>query len=660
MHPREIDAAPGRRAAGPPRRWTGWSATASARSCGSTVRPGLSAGRVQSVALRLVVRPRAREIDAFAARGVLDDPRRVLDAGAPRCSPPSSARGARRRPAGRRGRPRPRRRCARGRALPRRRRRAAREAPPPPPPFVTSTLQQEAFRRLRFPAKKTMRVAQRLYEGVELSGRGRSRSSPTCARTRFASRPGRRGGPGARRSRARPGVRARGAERLPLLVLGAGEAHEAIRPADLARPPASLRGLLPKDELALYTLVFERFVGRRWRRRSTTRRSSTSRRGRRTRRTRRHPRTVFGRRAPSCASGGSSPRPASDPDEVAADAADAAGSTVAGDAAAARRRAASEADRPVALPPLVPGQPLALVRTLGEQRFTEPPPRFTEASFVKELEQRGIGRPSTYATILATLDARDYVTREKGRLAPTPLGFTVTDLLVARFPELLSVRYTASLEDVLDAIEAGRDAPRRAGTFWRAFAPALAAAGARRLEGGAARTRRPAPRAAAAAAEGSDRRRERPRRPRPGAPGRAPASVDPELGTCPDCGGALARRAGRYGTFVACSRYPTCRYVQKKKAAAGTGVRCPACQEGELVEREAADAKGRRFHGCSRYPQCRFTETHRPVAESCPACGRWYLPRARDEDGRPRGLLRQRGVHVPPRGLSRVKAILGR
>jgi DNA topoisomerase-1 len=364
----------------------------------------------------------------------------------------------------------------------------------------------------------------------------------------------------------------------------AQEAHEAIRPTDLSRTPSSLRGSLTKDELALYTLVFERFVASQMAaavydetvvdieaRLKDAPQSAPAAHGLRARGSRL-------RFAGFLAAAG---------EEEVEEA----------PAATASRRGDAGAEPPVALPPLETGQPLALVRVEAEQRFTEPPPRFSEASLVRELEKRGIGRPSTFASILATLDARDYVTKEKGRLVPTPLGFTVTDLLVGRFPELLSVSYTASLEDVLDAIEAGRET--RLGAlvaFWRRFERALAATG-------------PRPGTAAGAS------------PRDHA--RGPTPVDPELGTCPSCGGALARRPGRYGPFVGCSRYPACRYVQKAKTAPGTGVRCPHCHEGERVAREAA--AGRRFFGCSRYPACHFTETHRPVAESCPACGRAYL-----------------------------------
>ncbi len=550
------------------------------------VRPGLSAGRVQSVALRLVCdRERARAAFRPEERWAI---RVHLDAGAPPVFPATlvrigeaeaDVRDAKAAAAAQAALASSRYRVA---AVDRRERRR-----PAPPPFVTATLQQEAFRRLRFPVKKTMQVAQRLYEGVELPGAGPV-GLVTYMRTDSV-----RVSSDAIAAVRELVARVHGPDYLPPSANAfrsasqAQEAHEAIRPTDLGRTPASLRGLLPRDELALYTLVFDRFVASQM------------------------AAAVYDETQVDVEA-----RPAgADERGLAAHGLRARGSILRfrgflaahddeADAAPGKAAAAGTEGAPTPLPPLVPGQPLAFVKVEGEQRFTEPPPRFTEASLVKELERLGIGRPSTYASILATLDARDYVAKEKGRLAPTPLGFTVTDLLVARFPELLSVRYTAALESVLDAIEEGRETRLAALVgFWQRFAPALAAAGGRPDE--------PGPPAAG------------PREPRGPRPRREPPAVDPSLGPCPTCGAGLALRPGRYGPFVGCSRYPACRHV-RKKAAAGTGVRCPACHEGELVAREAAE-KGRRFYGCSRYPQCRFTETHRPRAESCPACGRAYL-----------------------------------
>jgi DNA topoisomerase-1 len=537
------------------------------------VRPGLSAGRVQSVALRLVC-DRERQRDAFRPEEHWAI-RVHLDAGPPPVFPAALVRvGAREadvRDAALAAALRGALEASRYRVAGVERRERRRAAPPP---FVTSTLQQEAFRRLRLPVKKTMQLAQRLYEGIELPGAGPV-GLVTYMRTDSV-----RVSPEAIAAVRDHVAQVHGAPYLPPAAnvfrsaAQAQEAHEAIRPTDIARTPASLRGLVPRDELALYTLVFDRFVASQM------------------------APAVYDETIVEIEAR------AADADEraPAAHTLRAKGAVLRfrgflaalGDVAEEAPGGASETP-PTDLPPLAPGRPLSLVRVDTEQRFTEPPPRFTEATLVKELERLGVGRPSTYASILATLDAREYVSKEKGRLAPTRLGLTVTDLLVERFPELLSVRYTAALESVLDAIEAGRDTRLAALlTFWQRFERALGAASADRLA--------------------------RPPDARP--PGEA-AAVDPALGPCPECGAGLVRRPGRYGPLVGCCRYPACRYVLRKHAV-GTGVRCPACHEGEVVARESAKG-GRRFYGCRRYPACRFTATHRPLAESCPECGRSHL-----------------------------------
>jgi DNA topoisomerase-1 len=266
------------------------------------------------------------------------------------------------------------------------------------------------------------------------------------------------------------------------------------------------------------------------------------------------------------------------------------------------------------LPPLERGEELERVKVDTEQRFTEPPSRFSEASLVKELERNGIGRPSTYAAILETLASRDYVERHEGRLRPTRLGFVVADLLIAKFPDLMDVSYTASMEEGLDGIEEGRESLLDVLTrFWRRLERELEAAGRR------ASSTAPGP---AAAMEHSRNAEE-------AVPAR---EAEAALGACPRCASPLTRRQGRYGPFVGCSRYPACRHVQKKEATR-VGLVCPACHQGEAVEREGP--QGRRFYGCSRYPACRFTSHHRPVPESCPECGRPYLlVRDTKRDGR--------------------------
>ena len=466
----------------------------------------------------------------------------------------------------------------------------------PAPPFTTSTLQQEAFRKLRFGVKKTMQIAQRLYEGSELGDEGAvglityMRTDSTRVAPEAASAAGayveRVFGPAYRPPTPNVFASSRGAQ----------EAHEAIRPSDLARTPEALRALLGRDELALYTLVFERFVASQM--------ASAVYHDTHVEIEARPPETAGGTAVCRLRARGGVLRfrgflalyEESAADDAAPRAGGSSGSPAAG-------RPGAEASGP--LPPLRGGQQLTLAKVDSQQRFTEPEARFSEAGLVKELERCGIGRPSTYASILATLLDRHYVTRTKARLQPTPLGFAATDLLVERFPELMSVGYTAAMEQDLDAIEEGR--ATLLGTlrdFWARFSGAL----------DAARGEHAAPAAAPAhSLEGSA-----------------------ALGDCPACASPLVRRQGRYGPFVGCSRYPRCRHVQQRagradvqsEIEAGTavgadaapvaGLSCPRCHEGRVVERRSGD---RAFFGCSRFPGCRFTSSRRPLAESCPECG---------------------------------------
>ena len=555
------------------------------------VQRGLSAGRVQSVALRLVC-DRERAIRAFVPEEYWPI-RAQLDAGTPPVFPATlhriggadaSVRSAAEAEAVRRALERAEFRV---RSVERRQRRRA-----PAPPFVTSTLQQEAFRKLRFGVKKTMQVAQRLYEGVELPGEG-SHGLITYMRTDSV-----RVAPEAAGAARAQVARVFGEEYVPerenafRSARAAQEAHEAIRPTDLARTPDALAAVLGKDELALYRLIFDRFLASQM------------------------AAAVYDETLVAIEA-----RPPEAPDGPPCHGLRAKGSTLrfrgflaayeeAAEEKGRERSGAGDAEA-APLPPLAAGQPLVLRRLDCEQRFSEPPPRFSEASLVKELERCGIGRPSTYASILATLFERKYVEKERGRLRPTRIGFTVTDLLLARFPDLMSVTYTASLEEGLDAIEEGR------GTllstldgFWQRLKAQLAAA---RVAGPSTTTEQ------ALLAPRTGRGRGRHAATEPAEP--EPEAPDCGLGACPQCGRALARREGRYGPFVGCSGFPRCRYIQRK-ATTAAGITCPRCNEGQLVERSAG---GRSFYGCARYPLCRFTSSDKLLPESCPECGRAYL-----------------------------------
>ncbi len=560
------------------------------------LRPGLSAGRVQSVALRIVCE-REGEIEAFsplehwAIRARLDAgappvfAATLVKAGGADAAPATSAEAE----SLRRGLEACRFRV--GALRPRERRRAA------PPPFVTSTLQQEAFRRLRFGVKKTMQVAQRLYEGVELGAEG-SVGLVTYMRTDSTHL-----APEAIAAAREHVLRRFGPEYAPETPNAfrapkrAQQAHEAIRPTDLARTPDSLAAVLANDELALYRLVYDRFLASQMA-------------------AARYDELLVEVEA----------LPLATPDAPASQLLRAKGSTLrfpgflaADEETPDEPRGAEVTPEPEvagALPPLRVGQALALVKIETERRLTEPPPRFTEASLVRELERCGIGRPSTYAAILATLDARDYVTKTKGRLAPTALGCAVVELLVERFPELISTRYTATLEDELDAIEDGRQTLLAAlTTFWRGFEAALRAA-------------RRAPRRTRAAEDARRVRREgtrplsRVRRPsrRTRRPLRRLRGLQPLPGLPP----------------------------HREEADEGGGRHLPAVQRGC---RRRAGGRGPcvlRLHSLPRLP----LHVRAPAARRELSRVRPRVPvREADEARRPRRFLRQRTLSLPPDGV---------
>jgi len=461
----------------------------------------------------------------------------------------------------------------------------------PLPPFITSTLQQEAGRKLHFSARKTMLVAQQLYEGVDVGEEGPV-GLITYMRTdsvRLAREA---------QLEARQWVAAHlGAEYMPeeppvyRARKGAQEAHEAIRPTDAAREPKTLARFLNRDQLALYRLVWERFLASQMRP------------------------AVYNTVSADIGAGECLFR--------------AQGSTLSFRGFMAvyvesreEAESASEEDVEAVIPPLEPGEGLALVSLEPKQHFTQPRPRFTEASLVKELEERGIGRPSTYAQIMSTIQTRGYVRREKATLVPTELGIHVTDFLLPRFPEVMDVEFTARLEEALDRIEEG-DTPwvKPIRDFYKRLMEDLEKA------------------------RKSD-----------------PQATDK---SCPQCGSPLSERWGRFGRFLACSGYPECRFTQDVSGNGGdrveevatgetcaqcgkpmviregrygkflacrgypeckntkpltTGIACPqdGCG-GDLVERRSR--RGKAYYACSRYPSCKFILWQRPVAEPCPACG---------------------------------------
>lgn len=465
----------------------------------------------------------------------------------------------------------------------------------PAPPFITSTLQQEAWRKLRFTAKKTMMLAQQLYEGVELGAEGPV-GLITYMRT-DSVRVAREA-----QLHAREWVtRALGRDYLPDAPpvyrsrKEAQEAHEAIRPTDPVREPKHLARFLTRDQLALYRLVWERFLA-------------------------------------------SQMRPALyDTASADVEAGDclfrAQGSTLRVQGfMAIYVESREEAEAPLeeegeaVLPSLATGETLALLGLEPKQHFTQPPPRYTEASLVKALEELGIGRPSTYAQILSTIQERGYAKREKGTLFPTELGIHVTDFLHPHFPEVMDVEFTARLEEALDKIEEGKarwastvrdfytrlkDDLKRAWKsdpqatdqlcpecgsqlreLWGRFGKFLACSGYPKCK----------------FTQNINGNNE----------GRSEEAPNGEV--CEQCGKPLVIRDGRYGRFLACSGYPEC----KNTKPLTTGIPCPqdSC-EGQLVERRSR--RGKAYYACSRYPDCRFILWRRPVAEPCPLCGAPFL-----------------------------------
>ena len=630
------------------------------------VRRGLSAGRVQSVALRLICE-REREIKAFKAEEYWTLTAH-LEGSEPPVFPASLAKkngesieigNAEQAEAARKDLEAATFLVEKVQARERRRN--------PVPPFITSKLQQEAFKKLRFPVRRTMQIAQRLYEGIELGADG-SVGLITYMRTDST-----------RVSEdALKAVRERitssfGAEYLPEKPVAyktkkdAQDAHEAIRPTYLDRDPESIKRYLSKEEYALYKLIWNRFVASQMRP------------------------AVYDEILVEIGAGAYLLR--------------AKGSTLrfkgflavyeeSPDEAALPKPSVGEKgdeNEPAAsvLPPLKEGQTLALKTLDTDQHFTQPPPRFSEASLVKELEENGIGRPSTYASIIATIEAREYVEKRDAKLYPTELGFLVTDLLVQHFQDIMSVEYTAAMEQELDEIEEGEDnLLNTLNKFWKKFEKDLNKAqkemkdikameeqtdevcekcgsamvikwgrygkflacssypeckNTRQLQGGEGTDAPLVHEDVAKEVCPKDGQAMVLKKGRYGpflACSRYPEckttkrlvrgeggmlqveTLQPIDEKCPDCGSDLMWRRGRFGAFIACSNYPNCKYV-KKKEAREIGLLCPDCGQGQVVERKGR--WGRFFYGCKRYPECKFTAYHKPIAEACPDCGTPYL-----------------------------------
>jgi DNA topoisomerase-1 len=425
----------------------------------------------------------------------------------------------------------------------------------PAPPFITSTLQQEAWRKLRFSAQRTMLIAQQLYEGVPLGEEGsvglitymRTDSTHVAAsaisetRDFIVGKYGDRFVPQTPRHFVKKGKWAQ-------------EAHEAIRPTRIHREPDQLRSYLKPEQFKLYDLIWKRMVASQMAAAlldATTVEIEAKC-------SQPHQSYVL--------KTGSSVMKFPGFITVYSEGKDEEG----------------EEEKAIVLPELKAGDGLVLLDLFPEQRFTQPPLRYNEATLIKALEQRGIGRPSTYAPILSTIQGRGYIFKENGRLCPDEIGFIVSDLLTQHFPEIVDLDFTAQLEEELDEIARGervwvsvlRD-------FYTPFEQLLNQA-LTKIE--------------------------------------RVKIAKPTEEVCSECGRPMLLKTGRFGKFLACSGYPECKktmpYVVK------TGVPCPKCGK-EIVERTTK--KKRIFYGCSGYPQCQFAVNRRPVPKPCPQCGKMLI-----------------------------------
>jgi len=468
----------------------------------------------------------------------------------------------------------------------------------PAPPFITSTLQQEAWRRLRFSAKKTMMLAQRLYEGVEIGEEG-AVGLITYMRTdsvRVAKEA---------QEEARAFIKEKfGPDFLPPKPpvyksrKSAQEAHEAIRPTSLARTPESLKGYLSKDEYLLYELIFRRFVASQMKE------------------------ALFERTEIHITAG--------DYELLSS------GLVLLHPGFLILYRPEEEEEEG-SLPKLEPQEELRLEKVEPKQHFTQPPPRYTEATLIRTLEEKGIGRPSTYAQIVSTIKERGYVETEKGALKPTEL--LVNDLLTAHFPDIIETGFTARLEEALDQIEEGKkDRVELLRQFYRTFTEVL-----EKAEKEMASLKAGVPSGIKCPACGEEMIIRVGRAGAFLACSRYPECKETrdyvrEKGqikvvektqatdeVCEKCGRPMVIKRGRYGEFLACSGYPEC----KNTKPVSTGIPCPeeGC-DGTLIKRRART--GKIYYRCSRAPECEFILWQEPIKEECPECGAPFMVRKRE------------------------------
>ncbi len=480
----------------------------------------------------------------------------------------------------------------------------------PQPPFTTSKLQQEAIRKLRFSAKKTMVVAQQLYEGVDLA-----EDEPTGLITYMRTDSTRIANEAA--EEALKLVReqfgndyALDKPRFFKNKKKVQDAHEAIRPTSVYHTPEKVAKYLSKDQLALYRLIWQRFVASQMAQALLNQQSITIKIG---------------------------------DYEFAAS-----GSTIKFAGFMTLYLSEDDADEDAkskgsTLPPLTEGMVLKLEKFDPKQHFTQPPPRFSEASLVKELEENGIGRPSTYAAILSTIQDKGYVEKLKGYFRPSELGFIVNDLVVGNFPDVFDVDFTAKMEDSLDRVEAAEvEALNILEQFYNPFHLKLEAAteGMLSMKGVGFSTGMKCPKCggdlhikvgkngpflACSSYPDCDFSRDYTRDEKGKVQIIEPDLEAAEGEVCEKCDKPMVVKRGRYGTFLACSGYPDCKNTRSVASGGqSTGVSCPeeGC-EGELVERKSK--RGKVFYGCSKFPECKFATWDRPVEKPCPQCEAPFL-----------------------------------
>jgi len=470
----------------------------------------------------------------------------------------------------------------------------------PTPPFVTSKLQQEAARKLGFQPKRTMQIAQHLYEGMELGPDGsvglitymRTDSTRISAdavqevRQYIQQQYGKNylpDKPTTYRSKKR-----------------AQDAHEAIRPTSTEYPPERVRRYLRRDAFALYSLIWDRFVASQM------------------------TYALYDQTAFDIQVGEALFR--------------ATGQQLKFDGFMKlyiEGRDEEDEEKEAMLPDLQAGEALKLLSLDPRQHFTQPPPRFTQATLIKELDENGIGRPSTYASIISNVLDREYVAMDERRcLAPTELGFLVTDLLVDSFPDILNVEFTAGMEGILDKVEEGKeDWTKAMKRFYASFSRDLKKAETemRDVKREEVPTDIPCEKCGAMMVVKWGRNGQFlacPSYPEckntknftRGANGEVQIAEEAEIHEiCKECGRPMQLRWGKYGRFIGCSGYPECKNIRPLEKPVDLGVRCPQCKEGNLQERKSR--RGKLFYGCDRYPDCHFASWDRPVAEACPECG---------------------------------------